>query len=806
MSFTKEITPILDESEDSRYDQQDTQPTSEKTQDLSKLTLHLESQRTSQTLNLADQVIGDEGAKLVADFLKRYSHFTTIELRGNNLSSEGLASICQALKGSTTLTTILAEWNMIGSSTTNVGFEALYELAKVSRSLTTLDFRNNRISPSAGPVLAKIIRDSPALEFIDLRWNDLGNEGAKQILAAVQAQSRKLRVDLCGNRVSEEVFTSMEHPSDGVRRSLDFQTSLKQSYLNETPVGNNRRHQSVSPKKKSPSKSVSFSELKHSKYLSQFLGSGGASRDTSGYSNGKVVVNPSPARQRPTQVESIDYMNRGSVKSNYEAPTTSHPTPVKGVRTDTKLFSELKTFTDTKPSFSPATTGFGFSSKGVSPDLRLSALRPPLGRASIYQPEADLKKIQSIYEQEAKEIQQKYQTHIETHLKLTQSLQECEQLLNEERARAAELEANYNAVGRELENERLMRKKLEEKSLELGEELRQKDILCSDLGVRYEMLAQEVQNLRSDVQKYQEALRETEEQANRRIREQEAQHMNQVGQLNSQLEGMRREFERMAQAHAAQLQDVARDYETKLQREDEQLREAKKALVEQENQIKNMNDYVQKLQLAHQDEMKRFEAQAQENLGSKIQQVINAADVEINRVTGEREEALRKLEELMRETQLFEKKVNDERLSWQNEDRRVREELERLKRAVGLFDEERNQWRLEVQNRDNAIRAMERDSENYKRELGRMRDALKENQDRLTHEHNAEKRRMADYMREIEGRNKELERLLAVSEEELRRARQEYDKMKEGLQGNINKLISQAFNEHGPRASYKPGF
>jgi hypothetical protein len=42
--------------------------------------------------------------------------------------------------------------------------------------------RNNEIGPEAGSFIASCLKSNATLQFIDLRWNRLGNTGAKAIL------------------------------------------------------------------------------------------------------------------------------------------------------------------------------------------------------------------------------------------------------------------------------------------------------------------------------------------------------------------------------------------------------------------------------------------------------------------------------------------------------------------------------------------------------------------------------------------------------------------------------------------------
>jgi hypothetical protein len=42
-------------------------------------------------LDLNDFILGDDGCKLVSDFLRENNHFTALEIRGNNISGVGFS-------------------------------------------------------------------------------------------------------------------------------------------------------------------------------------------------------------------------------------------------------------------------------------------------------------------------------------------------------------------------------------------------------------------------------------------------------------------------------------------------------------------------------------------------------------------------------------------------------------------------------------------------------------------------------------------------------------------------------------------
>jgi hypothetical protein len=114
-------------------------------------------------------IIGDDGCRLLSDFLRENVHFTTIEMKGNNISAVGFAKICEGLKNNLRLNTIVAEWNQIGSS--SKGMEALKGLIEENHSIANIDLKNNEIKSDSSIYIAQMLDTNPNIVALDLKWN-----------------------------------------------------------------------------------------------------------------------------------------------------------------------------------------------------------------------------------------------------------------------------------------------------------------------------------------------------------------------------------------------------------------------------------------------------------------------------------------------------------------------------------------------------------------------------------------------------------------------------------------------------------
>jgi hypothetical protein len=73
--------------------------------------------------------IGDEGASILAGFLRQNTHIRTLLLDGNKITPSGFAAIFSSLSLNSSLTEISARFNSLGNGDTS-GLAALYEFVR----------------------------------------------------------------------------------------------------------------------------------------------------------------------------------------------------------------------------------------------------------------------------------------------------------------------------------------------------------------------------------------------------------------------------------------------------------------------------------------------------------------------------------------------------------------------------------------------------------------------------------------------------------------------------------------------------
>lgn len=173
------------------------------------LLAHLDASRDSTALSLAYASIGDEGCNAVARFMRENVMLKQLDLRGNNIRADGLVVLAHALRNNSNLGSFCMKWNHVGSH--QRGIQALCDVLKENKGITHVDFRNNKIGPECGPLIAGLLKENNTITHLDLSWNDLGAEGGKALLDGIQNNHSVIDCQLSGNRIAEDTLHAIAY-------------------------------------------------------------------------------------------------------------------------------------------------------------------------------------------------------------------------------------------------------------------------------------------------------------------------------------------------------------------------------------------------------------------------------------------------------------------------------------------------------------------------------------------------------------------------------------------------------------------
>lgn len=144
-----------------------------------------EYSRFALELSFADKEIGDDGAEqLAADVLRFSRALTTLSLEGCDLSCIGVGHVVEALKMHTELTDLNISYNNIGDDGVTLLVTAL--MVAVPPTLRRIDLASNEITAKGAVLLANAVKATTSLTSLNLSRNPIGIDSVRELLSALK--------------------------------------------------------------------------------------------------------------------------------------------------------------------------------------------------------------------------------------------------------------------------------------------------------------------------------------------------------------------------------------------------------------------------------------------------------------------------------------------------------------------------------------------------------------------------------------------------------------------------------------------
>uniref|UniRef100_A0A8C5CA18 NACHT domain-containing protein n=1 Tax=Gadus morhua TaxID=8049 RepID=A0A8C5CA18_GADMO len=179
-----------------------------------------------QKISLADNSIGNLGAKALSRALLVNRTLTALDLRSNNIGAKGARFLAEALKMNQALVSINFQNNAIGEE----GTRALADVLLVNRKLVSLNLRENSVGVVGARNMAAALRENGALRNLDLTANLLHDEGVQAIAGAIGVNQSLTSLHLQWNFIKVGATKALAH-------ALTSNTALNLLDLQENCIG-----------------------------------------------------------------------------------------------------------------------------------------------------------------------------------------------------------------------------------------------------------------------------------------------------------------------------------------------------------------------------------------------------------------------------------------------------------------------------------------------------------------------------------------------------------------------------------------
>ncbi|XP_030659046.1 leucine-rich repeat-containing protein 74A isoform X1 [Nomascus leucogenys] len=154
-----------------------------------------------QEMNISNNHLGLEGARIISDFFERNSSsIWSLELSGNDFKEESAALLCQALSTNYRIKKLDLSHNQFS----DVAGEHLGQMLAINVGLTSLDLSWNNFHTRGAVALCNGLRGNVTLTKLDLSMNGLGNEVALALGEVLRLNSCLVYLDIGGNDIGNE--------------------------------------------------------------------------------------------------------------------------------------------------------------------------------------------------------------------------------------------------------------------------------------------------------------------------------------------------------------------------------------------------------------------------------------------------------------------------------------------------------------------------------------------------------------------------------------------------------------------------
>lgn len=159
-----------------------------------------------QKLSLGNNSGTDLCCVYLQTLLEKNRTLTSLELRSNGITSQGVSTFVAGLAHNSSLQTLALSANPIGAH----GADALVKTLLHHPSLTSLDVAGCGLKSEGAARFAGLIAASTVLQDLTLSDNEVTDEGCASLSKALQAPSKSLRsLDLTSNAITMTAVTEM---------------------------------------------------------------------------------------------------------------------------------------------------------------------------------------------------------------------------------------------------------------------------------------------------------------------------------------------------------------------------------------------------------------------------------------------------------------------------------------------------------------------------------------------------------------------------------------------------------------------
>jgi len=798
------------------------------------------------SLQLRGNNISAAGFEVICEALKGADRLNSITAEWNNIGSDisGLVALHGLVKGNHTLETVDLKNNRLGQNCARI----VADIIRDSNSLKKMDLRWNELGEEGGRQILAALQESKKRVTLDLNGNKIPEEILSQIQDAaagrVSVVSRNFeersQPPSTRNLTSEKQITlsSYSPPRENKVYSTGSDVNLQGSTLPSKYSQETQSYSNAAAGSGRLSSNITKSYSGNLRYNAAATG-GTTSSPPKSHNMPITITSPvvsdhqktttttynithhtySPQRQSETRARPEIVINDGNsrnyehVKSSAAATTTDRYSPPRQsyagrneavTRSTYEISGDINRRTDLR-----TLAGSGAGQSSVENLALTSKYQPKYSSSAI----AGLTQ-SSIPSSNVQNSTLKRSTAVTTHhstydvgvkdadgseaknLMVGKLISDLERALEREKIRANEAEGKLSVISRDYEVESTVRQDLERKYGQILEDLKRSDSEVHTLRIELDKYNHDNTSLNAEVNVLRQEVTRLEEYSKTRLAETEERYRIQLRNSDTQNQQLREEINTIQRDLNGQIVDIRRESDGRSRQYEEQIGEFAKLNDELSNELASQLEYIEKLKIEHEVSIKRTAEKVRDEEVHKAQMVIRELEDELRSLKINHEQLQRKNAEMLTDLQAYEKQIREQHIQFGNELNRVGGDIDRLRGELNQANAVIQKQNHEISSRDSSIAKLEGDLERFRAEIQRISDVHVQQIDTFKRDYENERRRFEDVERQLHQRIEEYDRKLVESQNETVRVTREYDRLVDIMQGNVSRVIQDTFLTH----------
>lgn len=391
-----------------------------------------------------------------------------------------------------------------------------------------------------------------------------------------------------------------------------------------------------------------------------------------------------------------------------------------------------------------------------------------------------------------KDIQNKYDTQVNSNLRTGAALSELEMILEAERRKTKEIKDKLEA---DLEAERRMRVEFENKLIRLKDDSLKREMLLSELSFKVNNFSHENESLLAENSSLKEELVKYQELYNMKLREMEEKFNNQNRRMMIVEEEYSQQMEKAKQEHKNYLEELNSDWDKRYRSLDEKHMKLLTVKQELEGEIKRLNDIILRIKVEAEETIRETVGKIQEEEYRKYMSSIKAVEQKLFASEENKAALSRKNQEFINELQAKDRELRQSQMYMENTISKYKQELSDVQNQFTQVEIMVGKYRSELNNKENVIARLEADLTEMSKTLQKQKEIGKNEVEAHLREFSNEKRYLEDTIDQQKRKLMEMEGVLSQQESEFSRVKADYERICNMLQNNINKTIFQTITD-----------